>query len=98
VDARLGWTLVVSGDAGRRMTLFRLLERRGQRATVANDEHAALAMLLEDDYDLVLVDASSPGVDGDELLAAVRREPRLCRIPVLMADAEWEEACGQADR
>lgn len=36
-----GWMLVVDDDAARRMTLFRLLEREGHRATVANDGKGA---------------------------------------------------------
>src|SRR5713101_7325396 len=57
-ERQRGWILVVAGDAGRRMALFRLLERKGLRATVVNDGHEALAMLRTEPFDLVLLDAS----------------------------------------
>ena len=53
-----GRILVVAGDAGRRMALFRLLERKGLRATVVNDGHEALAMPRTEPFDLVLIDSS----------------------------------------
>jgi CheY-like chemotaxis protein len=75
--------LVVAADAERRMALFRLLEQEGLRATVADDTHAALAMLRTEPFDLVLID-SSPHLDPAAILTEIRADPVLRRLPVLV--------------
>src|SRR5258708_2044880 len=79
-----GWMLVVAGDAVRRMVLFRLLEREGLRATVADDGQAALEMLRTEPFDLVLIDPSSPLLDPAAIVAEIRADPILRGLPVLV--------------
>lgn len=66
----------------------------------AGDGDKALAMLREGRYDLLLCDWNLPGMSGLELLKAVRANPELNRLPVLMvtADASREQiiAAGKA--
>jgi CheY-like chemotaxis protein len=75
------WMLVVAGDAVRRMVLFRLLEREGLRATVADDGQAALEMLRTEPFDLVLIDPSSPLLDPAAILTEIRADPIRAHSP-----------------
>ena len=74
--------LVVARDAVRAMTLFRLLEWAGHRATVADTARSALEMLGREPFELVLLDASMP--DGFEMLRELRSNPKPGRLPVLL--------------
>jgi PleD family two-component response regulator len=51
---------------------------------VAQDGVEALEMLRRDRYDLVLTDLEMPRMDGFELLAAIRADARLKRLPVVV--------------
>jgi two-component system, cell cycle response regulator DivK len=48
---------------------------------------AALSGMLERLPDLVLLDVSLPGMDGVEVLRAMREEPRLRKLPVIALTA-----------
>ena len=47
----------------------------------------ALAGMLQDPPDLALVDISLPGMDGTQLLAAMRTEPSLAGVPAIALTA-----------
>ena len=75
------------GDAERRMTLFRLLEWAGHRATVVDTPRGMLEMLETEPFDLVLLDAS-PALDGYDVLRHIRMDPKLYGLPVLMVASQ----------
>lgn len=52
----------------------------------------ALAAMEENPPDLVLLDVNMPGMNGYEVCAAMRQNPRLAEIPVLFLSALNEEA------
>jgi two-component system chemotaxis response regulator CheY len=54
----------------------------------AEDGAAALAMLKKQRFDFVVSDINMPRMNGFELLQAIRAEPALRRLPVLMITAE----------
>jgi two-component system response regulator len=56
------------------------------RLSVVGDGSAALASLHAEDVcpDIVLLDLNLPGLSGREVLAAVKADPRLCTIPVVV--------------
>jgi two-component system, chemotaxis family, chemotaxis protein CheY len=54
----------------------------------ADDGNAALAMLKASPFDMVVTDWNMPNMTGIELLQAIRAEPRLKSLPVLMVTAE----------
>jgi len=55
-----------------------------------NNGDAALARAREITPDLILADVSMPGLNGYELCAAIRSEPRLARIPVILLTGTFE--------
>jgi anti-anti-sigma factor len=66
--------------------LHRLLSPHYAVRTVS-DGHAARQAVLADPPDLVVSDVMMPGLDGMQLLAALRADPRTSRIPVLLLSA-----------
>ena len=54
----------------------------------ANDGATALPLLQGGAFDMLITDWNMPKVAGIDLLRAVRAEPRLARLPVLMVTAE----------
>ena len=84
-NARL---LVVDDNEDNRYTLILNLEIEGYNdVTTANDGEAALELLRTQDFDLVLLDVMMPRVDGYEVLARLKLEGRLHKIPVIMISA-----------
>lgn len=61
------------------------LHATGYRAEIARDGEAALAVLMEHDYDLVILDVMLPGRDGFSVCEALRRRGR--SMPVLFLTA-----------
>ncbi|MEW6475563.1 MAG: response regulator [Actinomycetota bacterium] len=84
VRAEPSWVLVVDGDPNDRMQAFRLLEREGLHATVAENGRAALDLLAAEPFDLVLLDLTLPGREGFEVLSTIRNDHRLSQIPVVV--------------
>ncbi|WP_284246572.1 chemotaxis response regulator CheY [Thalassotalea insulae] len=54
----------------------------------ADDGSTALPMLKEGDFDFVVTDWNMPGMQGIDLLKAIRADASLAHIPVLMVTAE----------
>lgn len=76
--------LVVDDDALNRRLLGRGVEHLGHRVTSAADGAGALEMLRRGDVDLVLLDLVLPGIDGFEVLTAMRADPDLADVPVIV--------------
>jgi signal transduction histidine kinase/integral membrane sensor domain MASE1 len=78
--------LVADDNADLRAYLRRLLRGRGAVQTVA-DGAAALQLARAWEPDLILADVMMPGVDGFALLKAVRADPQLRSISVILLSA-----------
>ncbi|MGH2410342.1 MAG: ATP-binding protein, partial [Chloroflexota bacterium] len=78
--------LVVDDNADMRDYLTRLLGRRYAVGTAANGV-AALEAARDRAPDLVLSDVMMPGLDGFELLRALRADPNLREVPVILLSA-----------
>jgi two-component system chemotaxis response regulator CheY len=61
-------------------------------ADEADDGTTALPMLQTGHYDLLITDWNMPGMQGIDLLRAVRADPKLSTMPVLMVTAEQKKA------
>jgi two-component system chemotaxis sensor kinase CheA len=69
-----------------------ILERAGFDVAVAVDGVQALAKLAEQPVDLVLADIEMPRMDGFELTEAIRANPTLANVPVLILSSRSSEA------
>jgi DNA-binding NtrC family response regulator len=77
--------LLVDDDAGMVETLADILAAHHCRVNTASSGEAALAMVREGHYDLVLMDIQMPRVNGVEALQAMRALAP--RMPVVMMTA-----------
>jgi chemosensory pili system protein ChpA (sensor histidine kinase/response regulator) len=82
-DRRISALVVDDSITVRRVTQ-RLLERNGMRVLTARDGMDAVALLAENVPDIILLDIEMPRMDGYEVAAHVRGDPRLHDIPIIM--------------
>jgi CheY-like chemotaxis protein len=92
--------LLVEDDPGDVLMTQEAFEehRLRNRLNVVNDGVAALAYLRnEGEYaeaprpDLILLDLNLPRVDGREVLSAIKNDPSLCQIPVVVLTTSQAE-------
>ena len=67
------------------------LNKEGIEVVAAADGEKALSLLREQPVDLVLLDILMPKKDGFEVLEAMKADPKLKNIPVLMLTNLGEE-------
>lgn len=79
--------LVVDDDPDLRFLIHMLVVRLGHEVVPACDGAEALALVLDNDIDLLVVDNMMPKVSGVEVVAAVRTAPRSTRLPIIMVSA-----------
>jgi len=80
--------LLVDDETDVALGLAALLRARGYEVEIARDGLEALARLEREPLpDLVLLDYEMPQLDGEEVLARLRREGRTAHLPVLLATA-----------
>lgn len=83
--------LVVDDFSTMRRIVKNLLVELGFTATLiqeADDGVSAMAMLKAQPFDFVVTDWNMPNMTGIDLLRAIRAEPALKALPVLMVTAE----------
>jgi class 3 adenylate cyclase len=79
--------LVVDDNAANRDLLSRRLQRDGYQVTSATDGAAALALVAEEGFDLVLLDLMMPGMSGFEVLSRLKAGESTRHVPVIMISA-----------
>lgn len=79
--------LIADDNADMRSYLIGLLRGAGYEVTAVADGRLALEAIRTDPPDLVVSDVMMPGLDGLELLAALRAESRTAALPVLLLSA-----------
>lgn len=81
--------LVVDDFSTMRRIIKNLLKDLGfTNIQEADDGSTALPMLQQGDFDFVVTDWNMPGMQGIDLLRAIRADANLKHIPVLMVTAE----------
>ena len=81
--------LIVDDFSTMRRIIKNLLRDLGFNNTQeADDGNTALPMLQAGDFDFLITDWNMPGMTGIDLLKAVRADPKLASMPVLMVTAE----------
>ncbi|BDX07722.1 chemotaxis response regulator CheY [Planctobacterium marinum] len=81
--------LVVDDFSTMRRIIKNLLKDLGfTNVQEADDGSTALPMLQQGDFDFVVTDWNMPGMQGIDLLRAIRADDKLKHTPVLMVTAE----------
>lgn len=76
--------LVVDDNPASRALLTRRLARSGHRVAHAEDGEHALSMVRQHPFDLMLLDVLMPRVTGYDVLSAMKADPALRHLPVIM--------------
>jgi adenylate cyclase len=87
LSAASGRVLVVDDDVIGLKLLARAVEQQGHTVATAMDGGSALARLVAEPFDLVLLDIVMPGMDGFDVLAAIKADDRLRHLPVIAVSA-----------
>ncbi len=88
--------LVVDDDPAARDLLTRFLEREGFAVRTAADGRSGLTLARALRPRALLLDVEMPQMDGWAVLHAIRDDPELSAIPVIMASVVNEQALGTA--
>lgn len=95
--------LLVEDDTANRILMTRVLERAGYQVRPVDNAEAGLAALEEKQVDALVTDISMPGMDGIEMVAALRAvEERsgASRLPTVVVTAhattEYQGRCRKA--
>jgi two-component system cell cycle response regulator DivK len=84
----MGATILIVEDNELNQKLFRdLVAAMGHRAVSATSGREGIIFAEQHPLHLAIVDLLLPDISGLEVIAALRREPRLRRLPVLAASA-----------
>ena len=84
--------LVVDDEPDVRETLRDLVEMCGCSVMVAANGAEALALLADRRPCMIILDLLMPVMTGEEMLAAMRREPTLAELPVVISTSAPERA------
>jgi CheY-like chemotaxis protein len=84
----MGSVLVIDDNRQTADALAQMLKVLGLEARPAYGASPAMTLLAHTLPDLVLLDINMPGLSGLEVLAYLRREPRLHRVPVVVITAD----------
>jgi serine phosphatase RsbU (regulator of sigma subunit) len=79
--------LVVDDNAMNRDVLSRRLQRNGHTVEAVEGGAQALACLETGQFDLILLDIMMPGMDGYQVLARLKQDAVLAKLPVMMLSA-----------
>lgn len=79
--------LVVDDDSGIGEMLKILLEFYGYEVTVTEKPLVTEELIQEKEIDIVLLDMLISGVDGTDVCAGIRQNPKIAETPVLMMSA-----------
>ena len=81
--------LIVDDFSTMRRIIKNLMRDLGYNNTAeADDGNTALPMLKSGGYDFLITDWNMPGMQGIDLLKAVRNDPDIANLPVLLVTAE----------
>jgi signal transduction histidine kinase len=90
--------LLVDDQPARLLSYETILGELGQNLICARSGVEALARLMKDEFALVLLDVSMPGMDGFETAAMIHDHPRFERTPIIFItgvhDSEFDRLKG----
>jgi len=88
---RRTFAMVIDDSITVRRVTQRLLERNGMKVLTAKDGVEAMSLLQDNLPEIILLDIEMPRMDGYEVAAHVRGDPRLRNIPIVMITSRTSE-------
>ncbi len=82
-----GRILIVDDNKVNRLLLSRSVEMLGHVVVLAENGRAAMQLLAAGGFDLLLLDIEMPEMDGFEVLAAIKADPELRGLPVIVTSS-----------
>ena len=83
--------LVVDDSKTEQMYISDILRKNGYQVTTADDADQAMASMVADKPDLVLLDVVMPGKNGFQLARSISRDPLYAQIPIIMCSSKGQE-------
>jgi hypothetical protein len=93
-DGRAGTVLVIDDDPSARALVRRHLAKAGYRVEEAEDGKTGLARARAAPPDVITLDVMMPGMDGWAVLTALKTDPKLADVPVIMLTILDEQHLG----
>lgn len=84
--------LIIDDEPGLRHTLTRLIRAAGFQVTAVADGKEALVVLEQPVFDLVYLDIHLPGINGLDILRAIRKESPQLPVILLTGNASLQSA------
>lgn len=84
--------LIVDDEKNIAISVDYLLRREGYQVSVAHDGEEGLRLIQSDRPDLVLLDIMMPKLNGFQVCEAVRQDPALAGIRIVMLTAKGRDA------
>ena len=104
INGRARTVAIIEDDSRATLLLRRILQTRGEyRIFEAQDGTTGLEMVRRERPDVILLDLMMPGMDGFEVLDALKADESVSDIPVIvitakeLTTAERERLSGQID-
>ncbi|MEM8654265.1 MAG: response regulator [Pseudomonadota bacterium] len=82
-----GRLLIVDDNKVNRLLMSRSVEQLGHTAFVAENGRIAMQMLQAEPFDILLLDIEMPEMDGFEVLEALKADPKLRDLPVIVTSS-----------
>jgi PAS domain S-box-containing protein len=95
-DGGAGLVLVIDDDATARALMSRILGKEGFRVLEAADGETGLQLARAERPDVITLDVVMPGMDGWTVLSALKEDPALSDIPVVMLTIMDDKNLGYA--
>jgi CheY-like chemotaxis protein len=90
VGAKISRILIVEDNHQNALLMKRVLGARNHQIIHAEDGESGLQAAVEEIPDLILIDLGLPDIDGQTLVAFIKRVPELKNIPIVAVTA-WPE-------
>ena len=88
--------LVIDDDPGVRELLARMLAKEGFNVATASSGEQGIQRALDFEPAVITLDVMMPGMDGWSVLAAMKNDPKIAHIPVVMVSMLDERRVGYA--
>jgi two-component system chemotaxis response regulator CheY len=80
--------LTVDDSASIRLTINVTLSNAGYSVVEASDGAEGLAAAQQDVFDLIITDLNMPGMDGLQMIEAIRKQPIGAGVPIIFLSTE----------